>query len=205
VDNLHIFLSICLGIGLSAACGFRIFVPLLCLSIAAQAGHLHLDHSFAWVGTMPALIAFAVATVVEICAYYIPFVDNLLDSIAGPVAILAGMFVSALAMNDVDPFWRWSLAIIAGGGVAASTQLATTKLRALSSATTAGVGNPVLATIEGVLSSILSVLAVVWPVVAAILVAMVLVVCWLIIYFLGKRLLRLFRRSDPLPAAATPG
>ena len=142
------------------------------------------------------------ATIVEICAYYIPFVDNLLDSIAGPAAVLAGVFVSALAMADVDPFWRWSLAIIAGGGVAASTQLATTKLRALSSATTAGVANPVLSTVEGVVSSVLSVLAVVWPVLAAILVVMVLAVCWLIIYYLGKRLLRLFRRRDSAPTAA---
>src|SRR6185369_14996243 len=145
---------------------------------------------------MPALIAFAVATVVEICAYYLPFVDNLLDSIAGPTAALAGIFVAGLAMSDVEPFWRWALAIIAGGGVAASTQLATTKLRALSSATTAGVGNPVLATVEAMLSSILSVLSVLWPIVAFIMVAMVLVVCWVIIYFLGKRLLRLFRRKD---------
>jgi hypothetical protein len=205
VDNLHVFLSICLGIGLSAACGFRIFVPLLCLSVAAVAGHMHLEPSFAWVGTMPALIAFGVATVLEICAYYIPFIDNLLDSVAGPTAALAGIFVAALAMSDVDPFWRWSLAIIAGGGVAASTQLATTKLRALSSATTAGFGNPLLATIEAVLSSVLSVLSVIWPVVAMILVVMVLTVCWLIIYFLGKRLLRLFRRKDASPAMASAG
>ncbi|HKI70424.1 MAG TPA: DUF4126 domain-containing protein [Verrucomicrobiae bacterium] len=197
MGDLQTFLSICLGIGLSAACGFRVFVPLLCLSVASHTGYLHLDSSFAWIGTTPALIAFAVATVVEIGAYYIPFVDNLLDSIAVPAAAAAGIFVAALAMTDVDPFWRWTLAIVAGGGIATSTQLTTTKLRALSSATTAGFGNPVLATIEGIVASILSIVAVVWPVVALILAVVLLVACWLIIYSIGKRVLRLFRRNRP--------
>ncbi|MEY2466412.1 MAG: hypothetical protein QOD03_933, partial [Verrucomicrobiota bacterium] len=136
------------------------------------------------------MIAFAVATVVEIAAYYIPFVDNLLDSIAVPVATIAGVMVAALAMTDVDPFWRWSLAIIAGGGMAASTQLATTKLRLASSAGTGGLGNPVLATVEAVAASILSVVAVLWPVVALILALLVVGACWLIIYLIAKHLLR---------------
>ncbi len=201
MGDLQTFFSICLGIGLSAACGFRVFVPLLCLSIASVTGYVHLDSSFAWIGTTPALIAFAVATAVEIGAYYIPFVDNLLDSIAVPAAAAAGIFVAALAMTDVDPFWRWTLAIVAGGGMATTTQLTTTKLRALSSATTAGFGNPVLATIEGIVASILSIVAVVWPVVALVLAVLLLVVCWLIIYSLGKKLLRLFRRNSPATAA----
>jgi Domain of unknown function (DUF4126) len=202
MDDLQTFLSICLGIGLSAACGFRVFVPLLGLSIASLTGYVHLDSSFAWIGTTPALIAFAVATMVEIGAYYIPVVDNFLDSIATPTAGLAGICVAALAMTDVDPFWRWTLAIIAGGGMATSTQLATTKLRVLSTATTAGFGNPVLATIEAIVAAILSVVAVVWPVVALILALMLLAACWLIIHSIGKRLLRLFRRNRP--ATATP-
>jgi len=197
MEDLQTFLSICLGVGLSAAVGFRIFVPLLCLSIASLTGQVHLDGSFAWVGTMPAMIAFAVATVVEIGAYYVPFIDNALDSIAVPLATVAGVFVTALVMTDVDPFWRWSLAIIAGGGIATSTQLATTKLRAMSSATTAGFGNPVLATVEAVVSSVLSFISVVWPFVALILVIVLLVLCWLFIYFVGKRVLKFFRRKTP--------
>jgi len=203
MDHVQTFLSICLGIGLSAACGFRVYVPLLCLSIAAFTGHIHLDPTFAWVGTWPALIAFSVATLVEIVAYYFPYVDNLLDSIAVPAAATAGIFVAALAMTDVDPFWRWTLAIIAGGGMATSTQLATTKLRAVSTATTAGFGNPVLATIELVASSVLSVLSVVWPIVAFVLATVVVVVCWLVIYLIGKRVLRMFRRKMPTAVAST--
>ncbi len=196
-------MSIGLGVGLSAACGFRVFVPLLCLSAATLFGHVHVDPGFAWIGTWPALTAFAVATALEIGAYYIPFLDNLLDSIAVPAATIAGIGVSALAMTDVDPFWRWTLAIIAGGGLATSTQLATTKLRAASSVTTAGLGNSGLATIEAALASILSVLSVVWPILALVVALLLAALCWAVLWFIGKRLARLFKRSKaqavPMP------
>ena len=197
MDDIRILLSICVGIGLAAACGFRVFVPLLCLSIASMTGYVHVDDSFAWVGTWPALIAFAVATVVEVAAYYVPYIDNLLDSIAVPAATAAGVCVAALAITDVDPFWRWTVAIIGGGGVAASTQIATTKLRAASSTITAGFGNPVLATVEVFTSSVLSVISVVWPIVAIVLVIALLAVSWVVIYFVGKHVIRLFRRKAP--------
>src|ERR1043165_3613686 len=131
-----------MGIGLSAACGFRVFVPLLCLRVAAHFQHLHLSPAFAWIGSTPAMIAFAVATAVEIAAYYIPWVDNLLDTIAVPVAAIAGIVATAAVVTDIDPFWKWTLAVVAGGGVATTTQLTTTKARATSSVTTGGLGNP---------------------------------------------------------------
>src|SRR5947207_9549521 len=93
--DLETLLSVCLGIGLAAACGFRIFVPLLVTSLAAQTGHLTLAGGFQWIGTRPALVAFAVATVLEILAYYVPWIDNLLDVIAGPAAVTAGIVVTA--------------------------------------------------------------------------------------------------------------
>jgi hypothetical protein len=197
---MEIFLSICVGIGLSAACGFRVFVPLLCLSIAAKLGVLPLTPAFAWAGTTTAVVAFAVATAAEIAAYYVPWVDNALDSIAGPLATVAGVVVMASVLTDIEPFWRWTLAVIAGGGVAASTQIATTKARAASSLTTAGFANPVLSTIENVSSTVLSIFAVVWPIVALILVIGILALCWAIVWFLGKRLVKLFRRKEPTPA-----
>ncbi len=199
---MEIFLSICLGVGLSAACGFRVFVPLLCLSLAAKFGALPLTPAFAWAGSTAAVIAFGAATVAEIIAYYIPWVDNALDAIAGPLATIAGVVVMASVLTDIEPFWRWTLAVIAGGGIAASTQLATTKARAASSLTTGGFANPVLATVENVASTVLSIFAVVWPVVALILVIGVLAVCWLIIWFVGKRVLKFFR-DKPVPPAIT--
>src|SRR5437879_3243036 len=115
---MEILMSIRLGIGLSAACGFRVFVPLLVMSIASLSGHLPLAHGFEWIGSYPALIAFSVATCVEIFGYYVPWLDHLLDTIASPAAIMAGTLVTASLVTDLGPFWKWSLAIIAGGGAA---------------------------------------------------------------------------------------
>lgn len=199
---MEIFLSICLGVGLSAACGFRIFVPLLCLSLAAKFGGLPLTPAFAWVGSTTAVIAFGVATLAEIIAYYIPWVDNALDAIAGPLATVAGVVVMASVLTDIEPFWRWTLAAIAGGGLAASTQLATTKARAASTLTTGGFANPVLSTLENIMSTVLSIFAVVWPVVALVLVIGILAVCWLIIWFVGKRVVKFFRHK-PVPPTIT--
>lgn len=201
---MEIFLSICLGIGLSAACGFRVFVPLLCLSLAAKFGHIPLTPTFAWIGTTPAIIAFSAATVAEITAYYIPWVDNALDSIAVPMATVAGVVATASVLTDIDPFWRWTLAVIAGGGIATSTQLATTKARVASSLTTGGVANPVLATAESVSSTLLSVLAVIWPIVAFVLALLILAAGLWLMWFVGKRVLKLFQRKPEEAATATP-
>ena len=195
MDPLQVFLSVCAGIGLSAACGFRVFVPLLCLSIGANTGHIHLAQSCAWIGTPLARVTFSVATVVEILAYYLPHLDNLLDTIAGPTALAAGILVTASVLTDMPPYWRWTLAVIAGGGAAASTQLATTKLRLASSATTVGLGNPVLSTIELFLASLVSVLAVIWPAVALVVALGLIAGCWALIYFVGKKVIHLFRRK----------
>lgn len=104
---METFLSILVGIGLSAACGFRVFVPMLIVSVAAWMGWLPLGADFQWLGTLPALIAFAVATVVEVTAYYVPWVDNALDSLAGPVATVAGTVLMASVLGDVTPYTNY--------------------------------------------------------------------------------------------------
>src|SRR5215813_9462540 len=141
-------LSIILGIGLAAATGFRVFLPMLIMSAAAYTGHLSLDGSFAWLATPPALIMLGVATLVEILAYYVPVVDNLLDSLATPAAFVAGTVVSAAVMIDVPPMVKWTAAVIAGGGIAGLTQGVTAILRAHSTTWTGGLGNSVIATAE---------------------------------------------------------
>ena len=143
------------------------------------------------------MIALAVATLLEIVAYYVPWLDNALDSIAVPLATVAGIFVTASLVADIDPFWRWTMAIIAGGGIAASTQLATTKARITSTATTAGIANPVLATVETASSTVLSVLAVISPIVALVLSILVLALVWFALWWVVKRVTRLFRKSSP--------
>src|SRR4051812_24324064 len=126
-SNLHmdILTSIFLGIGLSAACGFRVFVPMLFISVAAASGHLALAPGFLWLGTYPAIITFGVATLLEIGGYYIPWLDHFLDTLATPASILAGTVVTAAIITKMDPMLKWTMAIIAGGGVAGLVQGAT--------------------------------------------------------------------------------
>lgn len=182
--------SVLIGLGLAAACGFRVFVPLLVMSLASRAeiGHLVLGDGFAWMGTTAALLTFATATVLEIAGYYIPWVDNLLDAIATPTAIVAGILVTASSVTDMDPFLKWTLAVVGGGGTTAVFQGITATARQISSFATGGLGNPVLATAETGSSALLSVLAITLPILAIVLVLSLL-------YFGAKKLL--FRRPTP--------
>jgi hypothetical protein len=166
---METLLSICVGIGLSAACGFRVFVPLLVMSIASLSGHLSLAHGFEWIGSYPALLSFSIATLLEIAGYYIPWVDHLLDTMASPAAVVAGIIVTASAVHDVSPFLKWTLAVIAGGGAAGVIQGTTVLTRGASTVTTGGLGNPVVATLELFGAAITSILAIVAPLLAALL------------------------------------
>jgi hypothetical protein len=163
--------SVILGIGLAAACGFRVFVPFLIVGIAARVGHLILGPSFAWLSSTPALVALALATVLEIAGYYIPWLDHLLDVIATPAAVVAGAVMTASVVTGLDPMTRWILALIAGGGIAATVQALTVGVRKVSLLTTGGIGNPVVATGELLGSIVLSVMAIALPLLAFAMVA----------------------------------
>ncbi len=162
-------LSLCIGLGLSAACGFRVFVPLFIASIAAHAGHLKLSAGFDWLGSEAAMVALGVATVLEIGAYYVPWLDNFLDSVATPAAVVAGTLITASVASDMSPMLKWSLAVIAGGGSAALVQAGTVLVRAGSTAMTGGLANPLVATAELGGSLGLSAAAVIVPVVSVLL------------------------------------
>jgi hypothetical protein len=170
MSELEIALSIALGVGLAAAVGFRVFLPLLVVSIAAYTGRLELSESFAWLGTLPAMAMLGVATVAEVLAYYVPAVDNLLDTITTPTAIIAGTLVSAAVMTDLPPIVKWTTAIIAGGGAAGITQALTALIRGKSTVMTGGLGNPIVATGELGGATVISVLALFAPVIALVLV-----------------------------------
>jgi hypothetical protein len=170
VFGLDLLLSIALGLGLSAACGFRVFVPFLVMSVAALTGHLDLGDGWAWIGTYPALFAFATATLLEIVAYYIPWLDNILDTVATPAAVVAGVIASAAVMTGMSPFLTWTLAAIAGGGAAGLVQTGTVLLRGLSTTTTLGAGNFAVATSELAGSAATSTLAIALPVLTLLMV-----------------------------------
>lgn len=173
---MEIALSICLGIGLAAACGFRVFVPLLLIGIAAKTGHLELASGMEWMATAPAILCFFIATVLEIGAYYIPWLDNLLDTIASPAAVIAGAIATASVVHEMHPFLRWTVALIAGGGIAAVIQGGTVGLRSGSTATTGGITNFLVATLELLMSIVVSILSIIVPVITALVITLIVVV-----------------------------
>ena len=191
--DIETYTGLMMGVGLSAACGYRVFVPLLALSIAANTGYLSLAGGFEWIGSWPALIAFATATVLEITAYYIPWLDHALDSITTPASIAAGTLILATTLGDSSPFMKWALALIAGGGAAGLIQLGTVSLRTLSGATTGGIGNPLVATLELGGAILTTLLALLVPVICLFLLLAMLPFCaWLVV-----RLLRQHKRTLP--------
>lgn len=161
---MDIFLGICIGISLSAACGFRVFVPPLVMSIAAILGHLTLAPGFEWMGSYEALTAFAIATLIEVLGYYIPWVDHVLDILVTPIAVLSGTVMTASLLSHTDPVLQWTVAVIAGGGSAGIMQGFTNITRLFSTGTTGGLANPLIATIESVGAILLSVLGVFVPI-----------------------------------------
>jgi len=173
MDSTTIF-SILLGIGLAASVGFRIFVPLFALSIASYYNVIPLNDNWEWISSIPALVTLGIATFVEIIAYLIPWLDNLLDTIAVPLAAVAGTAVVLSTAADLEPLVTWSLAIIAGGGTATAIKTSTSTTRLASTATTGGVANPIVSTVETGSSIIMAVLAFVAPVLAIIIVVIVL-------------------------------
>ena len=204
MEHTKIILAVITGIGLSAACGFRIFVPLLLLNLASMYGYINLTSGFEWIGGYYATITFAVATVLEITAYYVPWLDNVMDTIASPVSIIAGTILTASVITDIPSSLKWMIAIIAGGGIAGLLQGSTTVLpeggvsqggqtvlRAKSSLFTGGLGNGVIATLELAGSIITSLLAIILPVIGFILVAII------AIYILLKAGHIFFRKMKP--------
>lgn len=153
-----------------------------------------LADSFQWLASLPAVATLGVAAAVEIAAYYIPGVDNLLDTLATPAALIAGTIAAAAVMTDLPPIVKWTTAVIAGGGAAGLTQGVTSLLRVKSTATTGGLGNPLVATGELGGATALSLVAIFAPIIAL---ALVVLTVWLAV----KGLRRLFAPRRP---AATP-
>lgn len=159
-------LAVLVGVALSAACGFRVFVPMLVAAMAAASGHLTFASDFAWVASWPALVALSVATVLEIGAYQVPWLDHALDVIAVPAAVVAGALLTASFVGDMDPWLRWSTAIVAGGGTAGLVSGGMAATRAGSTALTGGLANPVLSALETSAAVMLAALAVLAPLMA---------------------------------------
>ncbi|NLP56972.1 DUF4126 domain-containing protein [Lutibacter sp. B1] len=183
----EIIVSILIGIGLAASVGFRIFVPLFALSLASYFNIIPLNESWQWVGSITAIITLGVATVFEILAYLITWFDNLLDTIAVPLAAVAGTAVMVATVSDLDPALTWALAIIAGGGTAAAIKGTTSTTRLASTAGTAGIANPMISTVETGTSIFMSLISIFIPVLA--------IICIIAIFWILFKVFKMFKPS----------
>ena len=153
MNVVQILLSLSLGLGLAAACGFRVFIPPLMMGVGSRLDLYKLEGSFVWVDDTWAIAIFAVATLLEIGGYFIPWIDNLLDAVATPAAIIGGIFVTSASLEgELDPSAQWTLSVIAGGSVSGVIQLGTVATRAISTGTTGGLANPIISLLEAVAS-----------------------------------------------------
>jgi hypothetical protein len=164
--------ALCLGLGLSAACGFRIFIPPFAMSLAAMGGVLELAPNWQWLGSPAAVLTLGVAAILEVLAYFIPWVSNGLDSVELMAAPIAGMMVTASSLSmagDMNPIMLWATAAIFGGGTAEVVEGATALTRLATASATGGLANPVLGLIELLSSSVLSLLAILVPMLAVLI------------------------------------
>lgn len=200
---MAIFLAVCAGLGLSAACGLRVFLPLFVAAIAARAEFLHVGPQFDWLGTNAAIVIFGTATVVEVVGFLVPWVDHVLDLLAAPLSAVAGavLMTSQLGVLTVPgaegadpllhPAFAWTLGIIAGATTASGVEAASIAGRVSSSVLTIGWLNPIYGMIETVLAFGMSLLALIVPVVAGILVLLflplLLVAVWRILVWRRKQ------------------
>ncbi|WP_326981690.1 DUF4126 domain-containing protein [Chryseobacterium sp. MYb264] len=168
IPYLPYVISAFIGIGLAAATGFRVFLPLFAVSLASFMGWIPMNEHFEWLSGLPTLITTGIATIVEVLAYYIPFVDHLLDTLSIPLATIAGSVLFASQFADLGTFPQWALALIAGGGTAATVSSGFAGIRAASTMTTGGLGNSVVGTTETAGAGIMAVLAMILPILAGI-------------------------------------
>lgn len=184
--DYHIISAIALGIALSACCGFRIFVPMLAGAIAAYNNWFTVPEDMQWLGSLPAIICFGTAAAVEIAAYYFPFLDNILDAIAAPLAVIAGTVLAfaILPAAGNEPMLRWVTALIAGGATAGTIHVGTGLLRLFSTKATLGTGNPVIASGENAAAVTGAIFSFVVPVIIAGI--LLVVVCWILITYIRR-------------------
>ncbi|CAA7385891.1 DUF4126 domain-containing protein [Chryseobacterium fistulae] len=191
IPYLPYIISAFIGLGLAAATGFRVFLPMFAVSLASYFHWIPMNEQFEWLASIPSLITTGTATIIEILAYYMPFIDNLLDTLSIPMATIAGSILFASQFTELGTFFQWALALIAGGGTAATISSGFAGIRAVSAVTTGGLGNPIVGTTETAGAGIMSFLAMITPIIAGIC-TIILIIC---IFILGRNAWRKLKNT----------
>ncbi len=175
-----------LGLGLASATGLRTFLPLLMLALAAkfELFGVRLIEQMDWLVSWPAVAALATATVAEFAGDKIPAVDHALNAVGYVTRPVAGAVAAGSVFWAVDPTAAAVAGIIVGAPAALAFNAAQTGARVGSTATTGGLGNPVVSLIEDVLAVLTVLVAFLVPV----LVPVLLIVLAIVVFRLARRL-----------------
>ncbi len=203
VSDIGAVSALLAGISLSAASGLRVFIPVLALGLAGRYELLPIGEQFMWMTSGPVLAIFGIAALFEIGSYYVPLIDNLLDVLATPAALAGGTVIVAALLPEMNAAIQWGTAMTLGGGSAGIVQGSTVLARGLSTASTGGIGNPVVATSETGGSLVAVVLAVLLPVTFSVIVIVALV--GLLIWSIRTVRARKRGRAPPLDASGSRG
>ena len=163
--------TIALAIALAASAGLRAWLPLFVAGLLAKLGVADVGDGFGWLASWPALVLFGVATVLEIVGDKVPALDHALDTVGTVLRPIAGAVAAAAVLVNIhDPMMAMVLGMVVGAPVALAPHAVKAGTRAVSSATTAGLANPVISTIEDVIAISIALLAFVVPVLVALVV-----------------------------------
>lgn len=184
-----------LGLGLAAATGLRVFLPLLLLALAVkfELFGIRLNPEMEWLVADAAVAALGVASLVEVLADKIPVVDNLLQAVGLVIRPIAAVVAAGSVFWAVDPLTAAVAGLIVGAPAALAFAGASGGARATSTATTGGIANPVLSLIEDLAVGVLVISALVAPLLVPLV---VLVALWLVVsLFLRARRRRRAQRA----------
>ena len=183
-----------LGLGLASATGLRTFLPLLMLALAArfEMFGVRLIDQMDWLVSWPAIAALATATVAEFAGDKVPAIDHGLNAIGYVTRPVAGAIAAGSVFWNVDPSAAAIAGLIVGAPAALAFNAAQTGVRVGSTATTGGLGNPLVSLVEDVLAFLTVIIAFLAPILIPIVVIGLIVV----IYRLARRV-RARREAEP--------
>jgi hypothetical protein len=164
------------GLGLSSSAGLNAYLPLLIVSLVARfTDWIMLNEPWSALTNGWIIALLAVLLAVEVVADKIPAVDHVNDVIQTFVRPLAGAILFAASSNvvaDIHPVLAMACGLVVAGGV----HVVKATARPVVTATTAGVGNPIVSTIEDVTSALVALLSILIPTLIALLLLLLLVV-----------------------------
>jgi hypothetical protein len=176
-----------LAIALASVCGIRAFSPILIVSILSKIGFIPLQSDFEWLSSTSALIILSIATLIEIIAYFFPWVDSVLSAISTIVTPVAGIIVSCAVLDGFDPTFRWVFAVVAGGGISEGVALIKMGIHFIVDVFTAGIAAPILSFIENIVAICSSILAFLIPILTALFLLILITIGAIIVLLLLKK------------------